>query len=525
MTNKAISSKTAANLFTAPPRLLKSVLDWTQPLFANPPNKNIQKVFPVDLKGWSYYDRVKDRAKALEAKRYSRELDSYNRDLETHKRVFNESQSHKQDSQDALAPYLKDWSPDNPINLTDAFRRDAKKWGWVGTPVKIPISDGWTLVYPELLRDPSRYHPPILEIPTLIPPRDYLVRNKLDSDTRLYPYELQNVLTPPTPPKDTRTVDGYKITVTLHAVDDNATPNFYGWWYPTKRQVHIYPTRFNWNWDEAQDLINHELVHVGQTILKELLGLKIEAGLPPKRVRSPQYDSGGIPTSHGKPQFPLDPSDPHKRVLHELRDIEFHTRLTDEVRNYNRRFLPAHERGVPGFDYVDWVQGSPFFRSLLKHDYPRYEYAVKTFRNTVVKPQVTPILPKVASPQAAKYKHIDFKPPESVANAAAKGLKLRQRASPSNRGGLTPQEAGKQGIGSGVQRAVNLKNRDNVTPEVISKMVSFFARHEKNKGLSPEHKDAPQNDKGYVAWLLWGGDAGWAWSKKIKSQMESADAK
>lgn len=126
---------------------------------------------------------------------------------------------------------------------------------------------------------------------------------------------------------------------------------------------------------------------------------------------------------------------------------------------------------------------------------------------------------------AGKYDHIDFKPPESVANAAAKGLEYRQKATPSNRGGLTNSEAAKEGIGSGVQRAVNLKNRNNVTPETISKMVGFFARHEKNKGIKPENKGKPYNDKGHVAWLLWGGDPGKAWCSKIKKQMETADSK
>ena len=36
-----------------------------------------------------------------------------------------------------------------------------------------------------------------------------------------------------------------------------------------------------------------------------------------------------------------------------------------------------------------------------------------------------------------KYEHIDFTPPEGVGNAAAKGLELRQKASPSNRGGIS----------------------------------------------------------------------------------------
>ena len=81
-----------------------------------------------------------------------------------------------------------------------------------------------------------------------------------------------------------------------------------------------------------------------------------------------------------------------------------------------------------------------------------------------------------------KYEHIDFKPPQSVANAAERGLEYRRR---SGKGGLSSQEAGKQGIGSGVQRAVNLKNRNNIAPETFSMMSGFFSRHEKNKKINP----------------------------------------
>jgi hypothetical protein len=124
-----------------------------------------------------------------------------------------------------------------------------------------------------------------------------------------------------------------------------------------------------------------------------------------------------------------------------------------------------------------------------------------------------------------KYSHIDFKPPESVAKAAEKGLEYRRKASPSNRGGLTPAEASKQGIGSGVQRATNLKNRDTISPDTVRQMSRFFSRHEKNKGISAENKGTPWNDKGYVAWLLWGGDPGKAWADKVIRQMDAADEK
>jgi DNA-binding ferritin-like protein len=129
----------------------------------------------------------------------------------------------------------------------------------------------------------------------------------------------------------------------------------------------------------------------------------------------------------------------------------------------------------------------------------------------------------LVSAAEGKYDHINFVPPESVANAAAKGLEYRQKASPSNRGGLTPEQAAKEGVGSGVQRASDLKNRKTLSPETINKMVAFFARHEKNKSVKDGKK--PWEDKGHVAWLLWGGDPGKTWAEKVKKQMETADQK
>lgn len=124
-----------------------------------------------------------------------------------------------------------------------------------------------------------------------------------------------------------------------------------------------------------------------------------------------------------------------------------------------------------------------------------------------------------------KYDHIDFKPPKSVAEAAERGLEYRKKANPSDKGGLTPAEAGEQGIGSGVQRATNLKNRNDVSPDVIRQMCAFFARHEKNKGIKPENKSTPWKQKGHVAWLLWGGDPGKTWAEKVRDQMDRADEK
>ena len=120
-----------------------------------------------------------------------------------------------------------------------------------------------------------------------------------------------------------------------------------------------------------------------------------------------------------------------------------------------------------------------------------------------------------------KYEHINFKPPKSVAKEAEKGLRYRRMAG--GKGGLTVEQAKAEGVGSGVQRAVNLKNRDILSPKTVKRMKAFFDRHQKNKKINPEYKNEPWKDKGYVAWLVWGGDSGYTWAKKIVNQMENAD--
>jgi len=117
---------------------------------------------------------------------------------------------------------------------------------------------------------------------------------------------------------------------------------------------------------------------------------------------------------------------------------------------------------------------------------------------------------------AERYSDIDFRPPQSVADAAARGLALRKQV---GRGGLSTKEAGKAGIGSGVARAASLKNRQKLSPATIGRMVSFFARHSAYK---KNHTTNPPSNS-LISWLLWGGDPGKAWAEKIKGQMDRAD--
>ena len=92
-------------------------------------------------------------------------------------------------------------------------------------------------------------------------------------------------------------------------------------------------------------------------------------------------------------------------------------------------------------------------------------------------------------------------PPAAVAAAARRGLELRAKQTPSNRGG-TPV---------GIRRAAQLANREPVSLSTLKRMISFFARHEVDKQGEGWGRDS----KGYQAWLLWGGNPGRAWAKRM----------
>jgi len=104
-----------------------------------------------------------------------------------------------------------------------------------------------------------------------------------------------------------------------------------------------------------------------------------------------------------------------------------------------------------------------------------------------------------------KYKDINFIPPQQVARQAEKGLLLRKQFH-------------KGGTMIGVARARDLKNQVCLTPSTILRMVSYFARHEVDKKAT-NFGNEEQPSPGYIAWLLWGGDAGKTWAEEIKKQM------
>ena len=99
-----------------------------------------------------------------------------------------------------------------------------------------------------------------------------------------------------------------------------------------------------------------------------------------------------------------------------------------------------------------------------------------------------------------------YRPPADVARAARRGLELRAEQPPSNRAG-TPV---------GLARASQLANRRPVSVETLRRMRSYFARH----AIDKQGEGWGRDSKGYQAWLMWGGDPGRAWARRILRDVE-----
>jgi hypothetical protein len=139
-----------------------------------------------------------------------------------------------------------------------------------------------------------------------------------------------------------------------------------------------------------------------------------------------------------------------------------------------------------------WVVGGPIIEEDLGYDtanLPAYTDQVQT-----------------GSTKNQKFEsYNDY--PESAKNNACKVLRWRDEHKDEVKG-MTQV---------GWTRANQLCNGENISEETIARMASF-ARHRENAEVAPEFKSTPWKDKGYVAWLGWGGTTGIEWaSNKLES--------
>jgi len=103
---------------------------------------------------------------------------------------------------------------------------------------------------------------------------------------------------------------------------------------------------------------------------------------------------------------------------------------------------------------------------------------------------------------------IDTVPTDGMVSEAKRGLEWRKEF---NRGGTI----------IGVTRANQIINKTKLSPSTVRRMFSFFSRHEVDKqGQGFDRGEDGYPSAGRIAWALWGGDAGFSWSRQKVRQLD-----
>lgn len=113
--------------------------------------------------------------------------------------------------------------------------------------------------------------------------------------------------------------------------------------------------------------------------------------------------------------------------------------------------------------------------------------------------------PIFASEEDLEERADGLRPTAGMASAARRGLELHKEGHSGD--GLKPET---------VSRAGRIAARESLTEDHVREMNAWFARHAVDRKAGWDSPPTP----GYVAHLLWGGDAGKSWSAKMVAQMD-----
>lgn len=106
---------------------------------------------------------------------------------------------------------------------------------------------------------------------------------------------------------------------------------------------------------------------------------------------------------------------------------------------------------------------------------------------------------------------VDLVPSKGMREAAQRGLELHAQGKSGD--GLRPRT---------VREARAIARGDTISEDKVRRMRAWLARHESDRreGWGTRGQETP----GYVAWLLWGGDAAVDWSNARVGRLDRAAA-
>ena len=175
-------------------------------------------------------------------------------------------------------------------------------------------------------------------------------------------------------------------------------------------------------------------------------------------------------------------------------------RLADDFRDVMREI----DKGLGMEHNIDWVQGH--IDIVAKYLVQKEELAAY-YDPQVVGPGSFPLV------EYELESYNDY--PEAASKNACKVLRWIDEHGRDEVSGMTQV---------GLARANQLCNKENISESTIARMAAF-ERHRRNAQINPEYRGTPWKDKGYVAWLGWGGDQGIKWAQKklerIKREKDS----
>lgn len=311
---------------------------------------------PVDLTGWKYVTAgsplIAEINKEIE-KRNKRREDAIERGAW--------ELTHAQEAYDQLVK-------GEPLDAAQEFRLDQDSAYWTAHRVRVAVAAGArpTQAYAQF---------------------DVPVEGKPYSAFRTMPVEeARKYMEPLLAPSEVLKALAVKGWAEINLIlDFKGHDSRGGQWYKEKRELQIDVAygnatslaEFNHGLAWIAEIARHEVQHVGQDILREIRGLREDAGLPSKSLRDPSVTPDGVHTTK------------NQHVNHALRDVEFYTDLSDAVdsfEQYARKIAlkdrAAAVRAYVGLDaksaqslfpvskaFLVWKKGSP----------PKWQKAVAEF--------------------------------------------------------------------------------------------------------------------------------------------------